>query len=220
MLDQRTNQEWLQALTADGASQEEAIADLRNILLRAALYSFSRSLGDWQNLSREEILQRAEDCTQDALLAVMSHLNEFRGDSKFTTWAYKFAVNISLMASRRERMKGVSLDQLSEAGESAFSEWVMRDKGEEVGPEQFTLQAQLRETIHQVIQEELTEKQRQVLVLMIFNEVPMDEVVRYLGSNRNSVYKLLHDARQKLKNGLLSRGFEMEETFASFELQG
>ncbi len=220
MIDQRTNQEWLNELRAGSPSQEQAIADLRNILLRAALYSFNRYLGHFEGLGPEEILQRSEDCAQDALMAVLSHLHEFRGDSKFTTWAYKFAVNISLMAARRERWKGVSLDQLTRTGETVFSEWVMRDKAAEVSPEQSAMQDQLRETIRKVIQEELTEKQRQVLLWVVFYEVPMDEVVRHLGSNRNSVYKLLHDARQKLKSGLLSRGFEMDETFASFEVQG
>ncbi|MGE5462362.1 MAG: sigma factor, partial [Syntrophothermus sp.] len=85
----RTNQEWLHDLNSEGPSQDAAIADLRDLLLRAALYFFSRNLGDLQQLDREEILQRAEDCAQDALISVMSHVPDFRGDSKFTTWAYK-----------------------------------------------------------------------------------------------------------------------------------
>src|SRR5512139_990158 len=109
MADQRTNQEWLHDLRLGGETQEAAITDLRDILLRAALYFFSRNLGDFAGLSREEILQRAEDCAQDALLAVLSHLGDFRGDSKFSTWAYKFAINMSLMAARRERWKAFSL---------------------------------------------------------------------------------------------------------------
>src|SRR5687768_17619940 len=85
----RTNQEWLHDLSASGASQEAAIADLQNILLRAALFFFSRNLGDFQKRSRDEILKMAEDCAQEALIAIMKHLSDFRGDSKFTTWAYK-----------------------------------------------------------------------------------------------------------------------------------
>jgi RNA polymerase sigma-70 factor, ECF subfamily len=88
MLKSRTNQEWLHDLVSGGSIQETAIADLRGLLLRAALYFFSRNPGDLQRLDREEILQRAEDCAQDALIAVLNHLSDFRGDSKFTTWAY------------------------------------------------------------------------------------------------------------------------------------
>jgi len=216
----RTNQEWLHDLKASGASQETAIADLRDILLRAALYFFSRNLGDFGGMSRDEILQRAEDCAQDALIAVMQHLPDFRGDSKFSTWAYKFAINMALMAARRERWKGVSLDELAEADEGAFSEGLMQDKPDGISPEQSAMQAELSSIIREVIDHDLTDKQRQVLNLMVFGEVPMDEVVRHLGANRNTVYKLLHDARLKLKGGLQRRGFEVGETLALFGAPG
>ena len=220
MSDTRTNQDWLHDLNASGLLQESAIADLRNILLRAALYFFSRNLGDFGGSSRDEILQRAEDCAQDALIAVMQHLSDFRGDSKFSTWAYKFAINMALMAARRERWKGVSLDQLDASGENTLSEWVMQDKSDGVAPEQSAIQAEVQAIIQEVIARDLTDKQRRVLLLMVFNEVPMDEVVRHLGTNRNSVYKLLHDARQKLKSGLQTRGFEVGETLALFGAPG
>ena len=140
MPDNRSNQEWLHDLNAVGVPQEAAIADLRNILLRAALFFFSRNLSDFGGSSRDEILQRAEDCAQDALIAVINHLADFRGDSKFSTWAYKFAINIALMDARRERWKGVSLDQLADSSESSFSEWVMQDKSDGAGLEQSTIQ--------------------------------------------------------------------------------
>lgn len=212
----RSNDEWLRDLNAAGEPQEIAIADLRAVLLRASLYFFSRNLGDLRGLSRDEILQRAEDCAQDSLISVIRHLHDFRGDSKFTTWAYKFAINNALMAARRERWKGFSLDELSETGESAYAEWLVRDKSDGLTLEQSALQSELRGVIRDVIEQELTGKQRQVLLLMVFNEVPMDEVVHRLDSNRNSVYKLLHDARRKLKSGLETRGFNLEETFALF----
>ena len=113
----RTNDEWLHDLNTGGAAQENAIADLQGILLRAVLYLFNRNLGDLSVLARDDILRLAEDCAQDALIAIMKHLSDFRGDSKFTTWAYKFAVNIALMAARRERWRGVSLDELSSLSE-------------------------------------------------------------------------------------------------------
>jgi RNA polymerase sigma-70 factor (ECF subfamily) len=214
MTETRTNQDWLHDLNANGVIQEAAVTDLRNILLRASLFFFNRNLGDFGGLTRDEILQRAEDCAQDALIAVMSHLQDFRGDSKFTTWAYKFAINISLVTARLERWKGVSLDELSDSGEADFIEWIMKDESGETPPEQSTIQEEVRVIIRDVIEHDLTEKQRRVLLLMVFKEVPMDEVVQYLGANRNAIYKLLHDARYKLKSGLQSRGFEVGETLA------
>lgn len=83
----RTNQEWLQDLNSGGSRQEGAVSDLRDLLLRAALYFFSRNIGDFKGLDHREVVQRAEDCAQDALVAVMEHIPEFRGESKFTTWA-------------------------------------------------------------------------------------------------------------------------------------
>ena len=212
----RTNQEWLRDLNASGSSQEAAIVDLRELLLRGALYFFSRNLGDFRGSSRDEILQRAEDCAQDALIAVMNHLPDFRGDSKFSTWAYKFAINISMTASRRERWKGVSLDELASSEESNFFEGIMQDTSATVAPEQSAMQADVQRIIQDVIESDLTEKQRFVLVMMVFNYVPLDEVVRHLGTNRNAVYKLLHDARRKLKSGLQSHGLDVKETLNLF----
>lgn len=212
----RSNQEWLQDLRSDGSVQEAALQDLRELLLRAALYFFSRNLGDLQGLERTEILQRAEDCAQDALLAVMKHLSDFRGDSKFSTWAYKFAINTALMAARRERWKDISLDELAESEDSNFVERLMQEVSDVITPEQSTLQGEVQNILQGIIERELTDRQRRVLVLMVLNEVPLDEVVRNLGTNRNAVYKMLHDARRKLKNGLKEHGFDVSETFALF----
>ena len=215
----RTNEEWLYHLKTNGALQEAATTDLRNLLLRAVLYLFSRNLGDFGGLARDDILQLAEDCTQDALIAVMNHLSDFRGDSKFTTWAYKFAVNIALMTARRERWKGVSLDQLSSSEDSNLFEWMMQDKSSGPAPDRSMMQGEVGEIIREVIERDLTDKQRQILIMMVFNEVPMDEVVARLGTNRNAIYKMLHDARRKLKSGLQARGFEVGETLALFSAQ-
>ena len=214
----RTNQEWLQDLSSDGPVQDAAIVDLRELLLRAALYFFSRNLGDFEGIGRDEILQRAEDCAQDALIAVINHLQDFRGDSKFTTWAYKFAINMALMAARHERWKGVSLDELASSDESSFFEKMMQDISGVVTPEQSALQFEAQRIIQGVIERDLTDKQRRVLTLMVLNDVPLDEVVRHLGTNRNAVYKLLHDARRKLKNGLEASGFEVSEMLNLFSL--
>jgi RNA polymerase sigma-70 factor (ECF subfamily) len=216
MANTRTNEEWLKELRASGPVQEAAIADLRDLLLRAVLFFFSRNLGDIEKLARDEILQLAEDCAQDALIAVIDHLSDFRGDSKFTTWAYKFAINKALMAARRERWMGISLDQMSSAEHGSLAEWVLRDKSTELTPDRSLLQSEILATMREVIDHDLTDKQRRVLIMMIFNEVPMDEVAQRLNTNRNAIYKMLHDARRKLKHRLLARGFEVDEILDSF----
>ena len=212
----RTNQEWLDELVSVGPRQEAAIADLRDLLLRAALYFFNRNAGDLQGLDHQEVLQRAEDCAQDALIAVLKHLQDFRGDSRFSTWAYKFAINTALVAARRQRWKDVSLDELETKGESDFFEWSRQAESRETSPERTTMQVEVQKVIQAIIRQELTDRQRQVLVLMVFQEVPLDEVARHLGSNRNAVYKLLHDARRKLKSGLEQHGFDVGETLSLF----
>lgn len=219
MVNTRTNEEWLEDLRKSGSAQEAAITDLRDLLLRTVLFFFSRNLGDFDRLTRDEILQLAEDCAQEALIAVLNHLSDFRGDSKFTTWAYKFAINFALMTARRERWKGISLDQLSFVDGGSLAERVMQGKEPALTPDQFVMQVEILETIREVIEQDLTDKQRRVLILMVFNEVPMDEVARQLSTNRNAIYKMLHDARRKLKYRLQARGFEVGEILALFTVK-
>ena len=216
MPDTRTNEEWLYALNTSGEIQETALTDLRDLLLRAALYFFNRNLSDFGGMNRNEILQYAEDCAQEALIAIMKHLSDFRGDSKFTTWVYKFAINIALMTARRERWKGKSIEELTFFSNGTLVEWTVADQSSWLTPDRSALQEEISHIIHVVIEQDLTEKQRQVLIMMVFNEVPMDEVVQRLGTNRNAIYKMLHDARRKLKSSLQRRGFEVSELLALF----
>src|SRR5262249_21267860 len=104
----RTNAEWLSALTGSAEPQNLALADLRRYLLRAAAYALRRH-GHAGSAGTDAL---AEDSAQEALSSLLQHLSDFRGDSRFTTWAYKFAVHAALVAARRERWSGVSLDAL------------------------------------------------------------------------------------------------------------
>ena len=166
MTSTRTNDQWLRTLRASDDKQDAAIGDLRDFLFRAVLFFFSRNLDDLRGLARDEILQLAEDCTQEALIAVMNHISDFRGDSKFTTWAYKFAINKSLMADRHERWKSISLDGLSSLSNDAPIEWAMQEKLPVPSSDQSMIQAEVIEVIGDVIKHELTEKQRRVLILI------------------------------------------------------
>ncbi|HEY3289576.1 MAG TPA: sigma-70 family RNA polymerase sigma factor [Anaerolineae bacterium] len=210
----RTNEEWCDALQSQGEVQANAIADLREFLLRACLYSVSHRIGSLNDVSHYETQQLAEDSAQDALLAILKHLPEFRSDSKFTTWAYKFAVNFSLMAARHQRWKEVSLDRLME--DTNLPESSLLDGGPSDNPALLAQQTEVWVVLKQVIETDLTQRQQQVLKAMVFDEVPLDEIAQHFESNRNAIYKLMHDARQRLKTRLEQRGFKVPEIMDMF----
>lgn len=210
----RSNDEWLHELGASGADQAAAIEELRSYLVRAALYSLNQNAQGLTQLTPKAIAQLAEDCAQDALLAILKQLPEFRGDSRFTTWAYRFAVNIALGAARRESWKQVSLDYLFDEPDSP--QWPTWDERPELDPDRVALRAEVWTVMRDVIARDLTDRQWQALKAIVFDEVPMDEVVRHLGSNRNAVYKLLHDTRRKLKERLEARGFDVQDILDLF----
>jgi RNA polymerase sigma-70 factor (ECF subfamily) len=211
----RTNQEWLQALSNLDDHQSEALTDLRDLLLRAALYTLVAHPEDLRAVHEQERMALAEDSAQDALQAVLARLQHFRGESLFTTWAYKFGVNITLTRLRKERWKLVSLDALSE--EEDALDWLQWKEHLQSGDSEMpALQAEVIAVIQVVIRSELTGRQRQVLKWMAFDGVPMDIVVERLNSNRNAIYKLLHDARLKVKRQLAAHGYAVEDIYDLF----
>lgn len=215
MAKNRTNAEWLIDLSTEGARQTGALEDLRQILLRAAQKTFSSCLGDLQAHRQDAVTGLSDDCAQEALIAVLDHLEEFQGDSRFTTWAYKFAVNIALTTARRERQRFVPLDLNKQ--NSGLEEWLFQKEAKPFpDPEVLALKEEVWAVIRSVIQNDLTPRQREVMKLMIFDEVPMDEVVERLKTNRNAVYKLLHDGRRKIKIQLLARGIELQDALSIF----
>jgi len=214
----RTNAEWLVALRSDGEAQTAALSDLRAYLLRAALYTLYRSRSTLQSFAPADIEHLAEDCAQDALSAILGHLEQFRGASRFTTWAYTFAVNTALVAARRERWARVPLDRLLERSDLVERTGSFSDTSSD--PERRALQAEILAAVRQGIERHLTERQRQALMAVVFEEVPLDELARHWGSNRNALYKLLHDARQKLKAHMIDRGFEAKDVLDVFKGEG
>ncbi|MGH7267091.1 MAG: RNA polymerase sigma factor [Candidatus Rokuibacteriota bacterium] len=211
----RTSAEWLRELKASGAEQAGALADLRLYLLRAARHALYRTRARLAHLTRVDLDAVAEDCAQEALVAILAKLDDFRGDSRFTTWAYKFAVNIALVAARREGWKRASLDDVlrSEVSESL-------DPGLETDPDRVAQRVEAWAAIRDTIDHHLTERQRQALTAVVLQDVPLDELVRHWGSNRNAVYKLLHDARRKLRARLEARGLKAEEVLGLFNASG
>jgi RNA polymerase sigma-70 factor (ECF subfamily) len=210
----RANDEWVRELSAGGSEQGAALGDLRAYLLRAARYALQRHRGRLAHVGPADLDQMAEDCAQEALLAILARLKDFRGDSRFTTWAYKFAINMALVAARREAGKQVSLDALLDQAGSAT--WLAETGPIPADPERTARRAEAWAVLREVIEHELTDRQRQALKAVVVDEVPLDELVRHWGSNRNAVYKLLHDARRKLKSRLEVRGFAPGEVLALF----
>jgi RNA polymerase sigma-70 factor, ECF subfamily len=187
---------WVDALSGSGQEREEAIERLHALLLRAAHFELRRrraSLGDLDQL--------AADAAHDALMAVMDKLDTFRGDSRFTTWAYKFALLEAAVKERklRWREREVALDP------EAWS----RMPDAHAGPAASAEDAELMAAIQSGIDEALTPHQRLVLVAITLEDVPIDVLAERLGSNRNAVYKTLHDARRNLRKRLREQGIEI-----------
>jgi RNA polymerase sigma-70 factor (ECF subfamily) len=214
----RTNAEWLIALNADGDTQAAALSELRAYLVRAASYALRRDRTSLPHLAPTDIGQLAEDSVQDALSTLLRHLPEFRGESRFTTWAYKFAVNAALVAARRERWARVPLDRLLDKPD--LLDRLREATGAASDPHRRALQAEMLAALRDAIDKELSTRQRQALTAIVFEEVPLDELARHWGSNRNALYKLLHDARRKLKASLHRRGFDAQEMLDVFSEKG
>jgi RNA polymerase sigma-70 factor (ECF subfamily) len=202
---QRTNEEWLSALR--GPERDEALADLRAFLVRGlgfALASFSSV--------RESDL---EDFAQDALLKILDALDTFRGESRFTTWAQKIAVRVAFTELRRRRWHDVSLDEMAGFPDADFVPEALADPSPDV--EQQTVQRMMMSMVGRMIKEELTEKQSRALVAVRIHGMPLEEVARRMNTNRNALYKLLYDARQRLKKRMLAEGLTPEEVLSAFE---
>ena len=203
---ERTNEMWLEHLRDGSPQQAEAIEDLRQYLKRAVLiYLHTRS--DLDHLAESELQQMSEDFTQEALLKIQAGLDTFRGKSKFTTWAAKVAANHTISELRRAKWRDLSLDAITDAGTS-LQEILAFDSVSDSKPDTESERRQVWQVIAEVINNELTERQRQVLVAVRVDNIPMAEVAELLDTNINNVYKLLYDARLKLKQGLQNLGWE------------
>ncbi len=210
MTDARDNDAWLMDLRAGGAQRDAALADLRALLLRALPQGLSRLLSP-ENPEFESLV---EDTTQETLLRVLDSLDTFEGRSQFSTWVYKIAVRVALNELRRRRWRDVSLDGLedNEAEDSAPRQFA----SSEPGPESVVERADILQRIQQILAEELTERQRAAMHAINILDVPMEEVARRMGTNRNALYKLLHDARLRLKRRLEREGLSPKELLEMF----
>jgi RNA polymerase sigma-70 factor (ECF subfamily) len=205
----RTNEEWLTELRSPGPEREQALADLRALLVRGLMFS----LADRSSVTDVDI----EDFAQEALLKITASLDTFRGESRFTTWAQKIAIHVAFTELRRACWKDTSLQSIIEQyDEGDFTPALLTDTS--ASPEQQATQRMVLELVQRLIEEELTDRQRQALTAVIFGGMNLEEVARRMGTNRNALYKLLHDARQRLKQRILAHGISSQEALAAFQV--
>ena len=199
----RNDETWLTRLSSGGPDQEAALSDLRDTLLRGLRRTFSsRAFADDSFL---------EDAVQDSLVRILDRLQQFEGRSRFLTWATSIAIRVAMSELRRRHWKDVSLDELM--ADSDFTPGTAID--DDSGPDTKLEQKAILDKMHAVIQSELTARQRMALLAEL-KGMPQDEIARHLGSNRNAVYKLTHDARKRLLLGLEAAGYEAADIHAAF----
>lgn len=205
----RTNEQWLAELRNPGAAQDAALMDLRAIILSGLPYALSPYLR--QDDPRFEAL--AEETAQDTLLRVLDRLDDFQGRSQFTTWVYTIAVRVALTELRRKRWENISLEGLLEDEDQPAPSGLAADP--DPSPERQVEGSDMLVRVRRIIEEELTGKQRQALIALAIQGMPMEEAARRLGTNRNALYKLLHDARLRIKLRLAAEGLSPEEVLAA-----
>ncbi len=191
--------EWLRVLTDAGPRRDAALARLHEMLVRIARGEVRRR-GPRLQLTGPELDDLAYQAAADALLAITGKLGQFRGESRFTTWAYKFVIfEVSAKIGRHFwRHPSVSLDA---------EDWDRLPGRFGFDPAQEAEWRDLLAALHRAVDEELTPRQRAVFVAIVLNEVPLDTLVIELASSRNAIYKMLFDARRKLRAALAANGY-------------
>jgi RNA polymerase sigma-70 factor, ECF subfamily len=201
------SQRWVERLRPESRDRDAAIGELREVLLRAARFEVRRRCDRLPQIRGGDQEDLAQQSAGDAMVAILSKLDDFRGQSKFTTWAYKFALYEAAAKIRKRAWQGRELPleaeewpQVPDPGPAPQGEVEMND-----------LLAAIREEIGT----SLTPRQREVLVALALNEVPIDVLAERLGATRGALYKVLHDARKRLRAALAERGMildvQMEE---------
>jgi RNA polymerase sigma-70 factor (ECF subfamily) len=189
---------WIAALRGTGPEREPALADLHALLLRGARFELHRRRALLSHVAHGEIDDLANQAADDALVAILAKLDGFRGASRFTTWAYKFVLLEAGVRARRRAWHGreVMLDaeawpQLHDDGPSA---------------QQVLEQAETLRAIRDAVGTALTPHQREVFSALALNGVPIDVLAERLDTTRGALYKMLHDARRKLRRELSAAG--------------
>lgn len=207
----RDNQAWLADLRASGEQRDSALVDLSATLRRILPGALAR----WLSPEAGQFDAFLEDIIQETLMRVLDRLDSFEGRSQFTTWVYKIAIRISLNELRHRKWKEVSLDGLEEGNEPQEmpSE---RFASSDPHPESALERKDAMELVKRIFEEELTPRQRAAMMAISVKGVPMEIVAHRMGTNRNALYKMMHDARLRLKGRLEREGLRPEELFDIF----
>jgi RNA polymerase sigma-70 factor, ECF subfamily len=193
---------WLEDLRSTGSRQDAAIERLHELLLRAARFEVARRRPMLPNLRGNELDDIALEAADDALMSVLARLDDFRGASRFTTWVYKFALYEAAAKLRRRSWQGREIPLEPESW-SIFESQSDR-------PEEQVERGELLSALKDAIETALTPHQRNVLVALALNGVPIDVLAERLETTRGALYKTLHDARRKLRAQLGDRVEVME----------
>jgi RNA polymerase sigma-70 factor (ECF subfamily) len=197
---------WLAALRGPVAAREEAIAALHALLLRGARHELGRRRQTLTHVASRELDDLATQATSDALVAILGKLDTFRGESRFTTWAYKFVLLEAGVRARRRAWHGREVQLEADDWPAA------RDAGPTA--QEILESGELLAAIRDAIGTALTPHQREVFSALALNDVPIDVLAERLGTTRGALYKTLHDARRKLRAVLADQGFAVETTTA------
>ena len=192
------SRQWLDQLRSEGAERDEAVARLHALLLRAARFEVARRRPTLPHLRGNDLDDIAQEAAADALMSVLRRLDDFRGLSRFTTWAYKFALLEAAVKLRKRAWQGREVPLEPES-------WTLFASAE-LEPETEVEQGELLATLQAAITEVLTPHQRRVLVALALNGIPIDVLAERLSTTRGALYKTLHDARRKLRRHLQERG--------------
>jgi RNA polymerase sigma-70 factor, ECF subfamily len=196
------SREWLRCLHAEGSVREDAIARLHALLLRAASFEVARRRPSLPHLRGNDLDDIANQAADDALVSILARLDNFRGASRFTTWAYKFALLEAAVKLRRRAWQGREIPLEPET-------WGLFSSAG-IEPGESAEQSELLTTLQQAIADVLTPHQRRVLVALALNGVPIDVLAERLNTTRGALYKTLHDARRKLRAHLDELGLSLE----------
>ena len=184
------------------AARDDAIARLHELLLRAARFEVSRRRASLPHLRGDDLDDLAVQAADDALVSVLRRLDDFRGASRFTTWAYKFALLEAAVKLRKRAWQGKEIPLEAETWNSISSSGLEPDVEAE--------QSELLKVLQHAIAEVLTPHQRRVLVALAIDGVPIDVLAERLETTRGALYKTLHDARRKLRTHLEESGLAPE----------
>jgi RNA polymerase sigma-70 factor, ECF subfamily len=191
--------EWLRILGCTGAAREEALARLHGMLVRIARGEVRRRAPRLR-ITGPELDDLAHQAAADALVAITGKLGQFRGESRFTTWAYRFVIfEVSAKIGRHFwRHPDVPFDA---------EDWDRLPDRFGFDPAQQAEWRDLLAALHRAVDEQLTARQRTIFVAIVLNNVPLDTLVIELDTNRNAIYKTLFDARRKLRAALAANGY-------------